>query len=160
MARMAGRRVFIDTNVLVYATREAAPLHEIAYGRLLLLENENADLWISRQVLRELCHVLLLSDPGGSAMTSLAVVQAATDYAAKYWVADEDQLVSEILLDLISSHALSARLVHDANIVATMKAYGIDILLTHNVSDFKRFEDLIEILPLKQAVNLSIDILE
>lgn len=38
--------------------------------------------------------------------------------------------------------------VHDANIVATMLAYGIPRLLTHNVDDFKRFAHLIAVLPL------------
>ena len=36
--------------------------------------------------------------------------------------------------------------VHDANIVATMLAYGVRRLLTFNIRDFRRFEPLIEII--------------
>jgi predicted nucleic acid-binding protein len=38
--------------------------------------------------------------------------------------------------------------VHDANIVATMRAHGIDRLATLNAADFKRFEDEISLEPL------------
>ena len=34
---------------------------------------------------------------------------------------------------------------HDANLVATMLAYGIDTLLTFNIDDFKRFGDKIKL---------------
>ncbi|MCG8614378.1 MAG: hypothetical protein MI864_28025 [Pseudomonadales bacterium] len=33
----------------------------------------------------------------------------------------------------------------DTNIVATMLAYGIPSVLTHNSADFKRFESIIKI---------------
>ncbi len=38
--------------------------------------------------------------------------------------------------------------VHDANIVATMLAQGIQKLLTHNVADCKRFAAHITVMPL------------
>ena len=40
---------------------------------------------------------------------------------------------------------MGGKQIHDANIVATMLAYNIPCLLTHNVKDFKRFEGIIEI---------------
>jgi hypothetical protein len=45
---------------------------------------------------------------------------------------------------------VSGKQIHDANIVATMIAYRIEYLLTHNVVDFERFTSLIHILPLDQ----------
>ncbi len=38
-----------------------------------------------------------------------------------------------------------------ANIVATMQAYGIRHLLTHNTDDFKRFSGLITVLPIEAS---------
>ena len=35
--------------------------------------------------------------------------------------------------------------VHDANIDATMRAYDIPALLTHNTKDFERFREVIRI---------------
>ena len=57
-------------------------------------------------------------------------------------------MVSANLKDLIEKHNLSGKKIHDANIVATMQAYNITKLLTHNVKDFERFNDVIEIVPL------------
>lgn len=36
--------------------------------------------------------------------------------------------------------------IHDANIVATMKTYNINKLLTYNIDDFKRFSSIIILL--------------
>jgi hypothetical protein len=41
--------------------------------------------------------------------------------------------------------------VHDANIVATMLAYGIGTLFTLNIEDMKRFSGRIQLLPSKRS---------
>ena len=43
---------------------------------------------------------------------------------------------------------VNGRQIHDANIVATMREYGIPNLLTDNTSDFTRFGHLITVVPL------------
>ena len=43
-----GDRVFVDTNVLVYASRSTAPAYAAASAALLRLEGEGAELCISR----------------------------------------------------------------------------------------------------------------
>ena len=48
--------------------------------------------------------------------------------------------------------SVGGRQVHDANIVATMQAYGIRHLLTHNTDDFIRFSGLITVLPVETKV--------
>ena len=40
---------------------------------------------------------------------------------------------------------INGKQIHDVNIVATMLAYDIPCLLTHNVKDFKRFGEVIRI---------------
>jgi len=49
------------------------------------------------------------------------------------------------LVELGSRYSFGGRQVHDANIVATMLAYGERRLLTFNDPDFQRFNDVIEI---------------
>jgi predicted nucleic acid-binding protein len=46
-------KVFIDTNILVYAQLRLAPLHAAAVGKVQALIAAGAELWISRQTLRE-----------------------------------------------------------------------------------------------------------
>jgi len=68
-----------------------------------------------------------------------------------FTVADETDLVTTQLLSLLAAHPTGGKQVHDANIVATMLAFDIDALLTHNVEDFKRFSNVITVLPLTKA---------
>jgi predicted nucleic acid-binding protein len=44
---MAADRVFVDTNILVYATRPSAAQHAAAKAALTRLEDEGAALWVS-----------------------------------------------------------------------------------------------------------------
>ena len=50
MATMAADPVFVDTNVLVYATRPLSAQHVVAERALTRLGNEGSPLWISQQV--------------------------------------------------------------------------------------------------------------
>jgi hypothetical protein len=63
-------------------------------------------------------------------------------------MSEDNPQVTERLLTLMEQVAVGGRQVHDANIVATMQAYGINQLLTHNTVDFDRFAELITVLPL------------
>lgn len=45
----------------------------------------------------------------------------------------------------MESFNIGGKQVHDANIVATMLAYDIPCLLTHNTRDFERFGEVIRI---------------
>jgi predicted nucleic acid-binding protein len=65
-----------------------------------------------------------------------------------FHIADEDAAVTNFLLALLASNAIRGKQIHDANIVATMKRYGIRLLLTHNTADFTRYTPEIDILPL------------
>ena len=49
MATMAADPVFVDTNVLVYATRPLSAQHAVAERALTRLGNEGSPLWISLQ---------------------------------------------------------------------------------------------------------------
>ena len=51
-----------------------------------------------------------------------------------------------VLLTLIERFNVGGNQVHDANIIATMQVYGIRNLITHNISDFKRFSSIVNIL--------------
>ena len=61
---------------------------------------------------------------------------------------DDGEPVLPELLDLIRRFAVRGKQVHDANIVATMRAHGVTILATLNGSDFRRFDELISLAPL------------
>ncbi|MBN1122144.1 MAG: hypothetical protein JXJ17_13790 [Anaerolineae bacterium] len=63
-------------------------------------------------------------------------------------VADETPDVTNWLITPLKQTSTAGKQVHDANVVATMLAYGIDTLLTANIGDFVRFEDKITLMAL------------
>lgn len=68
MAPTAGSAVFVDTNILVYATFPGSPFHEAARSTLSELESDGAVFWTSRQVLREYLAALVFFDSGYRAL--------------------------------------------------------------------------------------------
>ena len=69
-------------------------------------------------------------------------------FQTQFLVAEDGAQVTERLLTLMEQIAIGGKQVHDANIIATMQAYRISLLLKHNVTDFNRFSELITVLPL------------
>jgi len=148
MATTGADWIFVDTNVLVAANVATHPRHTAALQRLKDLSAGGAEFWISRQVLRE--YLATLTRPQMFALpqpVSVLVTQVAY-FQSKMKVADETAAVTANLLALLQAVPLGGKQVHDANLVATMKALGIARLLTDNIADFKRFGPLIVVLPL------------
>lgn len=148
MALTPGSAVFLDTNILVYASFPGAPFHDAARARLSELESEEVLFWTSRQVLRE---YLASTTRLGAVIpppTIDALSQAIRQFEVEFEIADEDATVTALLLDLVKSRDVKGKQIHDANIVATMRRYGIPWLLTHNTADFTRYVPDINVLPL------------
>lgn len=136
--------LFVDTNVLVYANIAEAPLHQAALSALQSARDAGRTLWISRQVLRE--YLVTLTRPQTfAAVPRATVMEQVRLFVGRFQVADDTETVTAKLLDLMAKVPGGGKQVHDANIVATMLAYGIPALLTHNGRDFERFEDRIRI---------------
>ena len=135
---------FIDTNILVYATAEGAPFQDRARNALLILAQREA-LFISRQVLREYVAVMTRPQSWGRPLTLAAAFADATAFAERFGVLEDGPDVWAELSDLSRRYAFAGRQVHDANIVATMRAHGEPRLLTFNTADFRRHGDMIEL---------------
>jgi len=78
-------------------------------------------------------------------------ITAAKNIQSVLYVADEDSIVTNFLLDLIEKPGASGAQVHDANIVATMCRYSLTHIVTHNERDFTRYSPLITILPMVEV---------
>jgi predicted nucleic acid-binding protein len=144
---MVAERVFIDTNVLVYANQELAALHSQARTRLAALADAGAELWISRQVLRDYLAVVTRPHSRGAPLPASLAVERVRRFATVFQVAEDGSPVLDRLLDLLAAYPTGGRQVYDANIVATMLGHDLRRLITFNVSDFQRFSSLIELEP-------------
>jgi len=145
---MAADPVFVDTNVLVYATRPSSAEHAAARAALNRLEREGSTLWVSHQVLREYLAVVTRPQVSAPALLMATAIADVRSFRAAFDVAEERSSVLDRLLDLLAAHPGSGRQVHDANVVATMLEHGIRRLLTFNSADFRRFARIIDIEPI------------
>lgn len=148
MAQTAVSRVFLDTNVLVYASVAGAPFHAEALQAIQSREQAGIELWISRQVIREYLAVLTRPQTFSQPMPTAALVSQIQAFESRFQVADDTAEVTAHLLTLMKTVPIGGAQVHDANIVAMMQVYNVNELLTHNISDFARFTHLVTVTPL------------
>jgi predicted nucleic acid-binding protein len=148
MAMTAGSRVFIDTNILVYANLGQSPFHSHAVSRLQELQDNDCSLYVNRQVLRE--YLAAMTRPGSltADIPVFSLVEDVRGFENDLIVLDDVPAVTEKLLETVGKYSVAGKQIHDANIVATMLAVGIPALLTHNIADFRRFAEIIDVLPL------------
>ena len=139
------KRVFVDTNILASALLPEAPRYFHARGILRRLAEADAEVWISRQVIREYLATMTRYEQKWSNVTRAALIDAVRTLERHYFVAEELPIVAEQLYFLLGQVPTGGKQVHDANIVATMIAYDVRTLLTYNLDDFKRFGGFIEI---------------
>ncbi len=137
--------LFIDTNILIYASIFESPFHELARNALKKAYQENRNLWISRQILREYLVVVTRPQLFTKPLSIDKTINRIHFFQQRFKVADDVPEVTQQLIKLVENYQIGGKQIHDANIVATMKAYDIANLLTYNTSDFNRFKNIIQI---------------
>lgn len=155
MATTSGRTVFLDTNVLLRANVAEAPLHDEALTAIKTLRARGDTLWISRQVLREFMATLTRPQTFAAPRPVATIADRVRYFQTHFWIADDTSAVTERLLVLLQTIPVGGKQVHDANIVATMQAYGIGHLLTLNTADFARFSPYVAVLSLQDVLQSS-----
>jgi predicted nucleic acid-binding protein len=140
--------VFVDTNVLLAATDPARSTHSKALSVFEDRPAKGQTVVMSGQVIRE--YLVVATRPISANGLSLRPVDALANiaaFSAACFVVDEKETVRTKLRELIRIHDLKGKRIHDANLVATMAAYGISKVITENRGDFDIFEQ-VEILGL------------
>lgn len=137
--------MFIDTNVLIYSRIIEAPLHDVAGESLERVRLSNEPLRISRQIIREYISVVTRPQTWLNPLTSEEVLEEMHWLISQFEILEDGLAVTEWLITLLREVSVGGRQIHDANIVATMLAHGERRLLTFNTSDFRRYEDRIEL---------------
>ncbi|MEC4991596.1 MAG: type II toxin-antitoxin system VapC family toxin, partial [Oscillatoria sp. PMC 1068.18] len=146
MMNGADNSVFLDTNILVYASIPESDFHLQAINAIESYERLGIRLWISRQIIREYLATLTRPQNFTAPIPIATIVAEVNFFLSRFRVAEDNQQVTTRLLALMQEIPVGGAQVHDANIVATMQVYNVEQLLTHNVADFRRFAEIITIL--------------
>lgn len=137
--------MFIDTNVLVNARILEAPDHERARARLEQAFAEPDALRINRQVLREYLAVVTRPQTWTVPLRREDALADVAQLVATFEMLEDGPVVTDRLVALCRHVPVGGKQIHDANIVATMLAYGERRLLTFNTDDFRRYGNRIEL---------------
>jgi predicted nucleic acid-binding protein len=140
-------RVMLDTNVLLAATDEGRAEHDDALSILNDWPGVATMLYTSGQILRE--YVAVATRPQGKNGLGLKTGDALGNVRAireRTTLLAEDAKVADRLLGLLADVTCGGRQVHDANVVATMLAHGIEAVVTMNLDDFNRFGQFISLI--------------
>jgi predicted nucleic acid-binding protein len=136
--------VFIDTNILIYATFPDfdSAKHIQCLESLNQLLQSDKPLFVSSQILREF---FAISTNGGIFKKPLTCKQAVgkmKEFLKRFNFIPEKETTVLTLINLIEKYAVSRQKIHDLNIVATMIDHGVSHLLTYDKKDFKRINEI------------------
>jgi predicted nucleic acid-binding protein len=134
---MSGERVFIDTNIIVYAyDRDAGRKHEIARDLMIGLWSAAGGV-LSTQILQEF--YVTVTRKIASPLTREAAREIIKDYLTWDVVSNDGDAVLEAI-DIETGENISF---WDALVVAAAKRGGAEVLLSEDLSEGRKFGDMV-----------------
>jgi predicted nucleic acid-binding protein len=137
-----------DTNILLRLVQTQSSHHAEAENAVDKLLKNGDTLFITLQNVSEFWNVCTRpKDKNGLGFfiaetdTELSIIEQVFD------LLPDTLEVYKNWRELVVKHSVSGVQVHDAKIVASMKAHNIQNLLTFNAKDFKRYTDIKTIEP-------------
>src|SRR5262245_49623779 len=140
--------ILIDTNVLLRAAQPAHPMHEVAVRALETLIKREDSLVIALQNVAEFWNAA--TRPAANNGLGLTIEEAQTELArieGFFRIISENAASYATWKTLLIENRVSGVQVHDARLVAVMKAHGVARIITFNVSDFARYSGIEAIHP-------------
>lgn len=138
----------IDTNILLRLIELESRQHEEAQAAIDQLLKSGDPLYVLLQNVSEFWNVC--TRPAENNGLGLTVKQTNDELSKLEQVFDlllDTEDVYNNWRELVVKFAVSGVKVHDAKIVAAMKAHNIENLLTFNTDDFKRYADIKAVQP-------------
>lgn len=139
----------IDTNVFLRVVRRSDSDRQLALNAIRKLRANKEDLCYTTQVLVEFWNVCTRPTHarGGLGLSTQLTERKVRLIEKRFRLLTESLATHQEWRQLVSNHSVSGVEVHDAMLVAVMKAHGITHLLTFNKDDFKRYPGITVLSP-------------
>jgi predicted nucleic acid-binding protein len=133
----------LDTNVLIYLVSVGAPEHVAATSAVGRILASGAKAVIAAQSIYEFWSVATRPvTANGLGWTVERTRSTVETLLARFPILSEPPEVVGIWIGIVVERGVKGKRVHDAHLLATMKANGVSHLLTFNASDFPAMDDL------------------
>ena len=141
-------RVLPDTNILLRLVKPDHPQHAAARAAVRGLVQAGHDLHLVPQVLFEFWAVATRPIESNGLGYSTAAAHAEIDRLRRSFVVLEDRPgILDLWLQLARGRDCKGKASHDARLVAAMLGHGLTHILTFNVADFARYDEVIVLAP-------------
>lgn len=134
--------VLLDTNILLRLAQPHHPNAAVAAQALRALRFRNESLHIAQQNIVEFWAVatrpIHANGLGYSTQQAMAEVQSLK----RLFLLVPELPLQEAWERLVTDYQVSGKNTHDARLVAVMVVHGIESILTSNVQDFTRYENI------------------
>lgn len=136
-------KYLLDTNILLRLIEVRHPQHKETIEALKILRQQDCEFYILLQNVSEFWNVCTRSvERNGLGLS----IQLTDFYLARlerfFTLLPDIEDTYRNWRELVVNRAVSGAKVHDAKIVASMKAHNIQHLLTFNSDDFKRYSEI------------------
>jgi predicted nucleic acid-binding protein len=135
--------ILLDTSLLVRMTRPVDPKCGVARAAIQSYRAQGERLTIVPQNLYEFWAVAtraLGPPPAGANGLGMTPSQAGhwlRFFRRRFTLLPDREQLTDLWQVLVEAHAITGFRAHDARLVAAMQSYGIDRLLTFNVTHFR-----------------------
>lgn len=142
MAKTVARFCVLDTNIIIYGLNADSPQYAAVRDFLDRLQKKGYRFCTTEQIVRETLVVATQSRCVAKPLDAAAARRLGTQLLFQSVFLPSNHLSRLALLELVETHALKGRVIHDANIVAVMRAHEVKELATYNRKDFLSFRDI------------------
>jgi predicted nucleic acid-binding protein len=136
-------KILLDTNLLCRLAQKAHPFHAVAADAVSMLKDDGHELCLVPQVLYE--YWVVVTRPTFD--HGLGMQPAEADRAIEYWLElftllRDERGIFAVWRELVRQYDVQGKTAHDTRLVAAMKRHGLQHIVTFNVSDFRRYQDI------------------
>ncbi|MGB7470781.1 MAG: type II toxin-antitoxin system VapC family toxin [Candidatus Acidiferrum sp.] len=141
-------RVLVDTNVLLRAVQSNHPLFAQATQGISVLVRRNDSVCFCSQNIIEFWNVATRPiERNGFGLSTDQVLKEIAGFESSLSLLPDLTEIYTTWKQIVSAHKVQGVQVHDARLVAIMRIYSVDALLTFNAADFARFASITVIHP-------------
>ena len=136
-------KILVDTNVLVRLANRSHPHSTPAEAALVQLGNEGHELRVVPQVLYEYWSVATRPAENNGLGFATEIVNSDIEWIkGQFSVLRDERGILEAWQNLVRRYNCQGKQTHDARLVAAMLRHGLTHLLSFNVHDFQRYDEI------------------